>query len=154
MVIDSNDTDFQHRFAVARANIRRYAIPPAALRWSTAATLVPVLAGSLAGAAWAARPLITDDARVVDLQACQVESWVKKNRDSTEYWALPACNVTGNLELTFGGARTRNANAGGLYASDVQVQGKTLFKPLATNGWGLGLVAGTVRHPQLPARGG
>ena len=27
-----------------------------------------------------------------------------------------------------------------------------MFKPLVTNGWGFGMVAGTVRHPQLPAR--
>ena len=100
----------------------------------------------------AARPLVTDDARVVDPSACQVESWVRKNRDSTETWALPACNFTGNLELTFGGARTRDSDEGGTYASDLQFQGKTLFKPLEPNGWGMGLVAGTVRHPQLPAR--
>ena len=48
-------------------------------------------------AAHAARPLITDDARTVDAYACQVESWVKNNRNSREYWALPACNFTGNL---------------------------------------------------------
>lgn len=40
--------------------------------------------------------MITDDARTVDAKACQVETWVKFNRDSTEYWALPACNFTGN----------------------------------------------------------
>lgn len=96
-------------------------------------------------AAHAARPMITDDARVVDAKACQVESWVKKNRDSTEYWALPACNFTGNLEVTLGGALSRDET--GTRTTDVVLQGKTLFKPLETNGWGLGLAFGNVRHP-------
>lgn len=99
----------------------------------------------------AARPMITDDARVVDPGACQVESWVKRNRDSIEYWALPACNVTGNLELTFGGARTHD-NDQGTYTSDVQAQAKTVLKRLDTNGWGAGLVGGTDRHPNLGVR--
>jgi hypothetical protein len=93
----------------------------------------------------AARPLITDDARTVDAKACQVESWVRSNQGSKEYWALPACNFTGNLELTFGGARMSDAE--GTQTTDVVLQGKTLFKPLETNGWGIGLAVGVIRHP-------
>ena len=100
--------------------------------------------------AQAARPLITDDARVVDPGACQVETWVKRNRDSTEYWALPACNFTGTLELTFGGARTRDSDRS--YASDIQAQGKLMLRPLEINAVGIAVVAGTVRHPQADAR--
>lgn len=117
---------------------------------------VAALAGGLA-AAWmaapaqAARPMITDDARVVDAKACQLESWVRRNRHSTEYWALPACNFTGNLEVTLGGALTRQQD-GSTRMTDVQMQGKTIFKPLETNGWGLGLAAGTVRHARTDAR--
>lgn len=108
--------------------------------------VVAALLGSLFGSpARAARPLVTDDARVVDAHACQVESWVKTNRNSTEYWALPACNLTGNLELTLGGART--GDDGGTHTSDVQIQGKTVFTTLKTNGWGMGLVLGTIYHP-------
>ncbi|MEG2630011.1 MAG: hypothetical protein RSB42_04025, partial [Comamonas sp.] len=33
-----------------------------------------------AGAAQAARPMITAEARNVDAKSCQVESWVKSNR--------------------------------------------------------------------------
>jgi hypothetical protein len=96
----------------------------------------------------AARPLITDDARTVDAKACQVESWIRFNRDSTEYWALPACNFTGNLELTAGGGRTHfKDDEGGTRATDVVVQGKTVFKQLEPNGWSIGLAAGYVRHP-------
>jgi hypothetical protein len=95
----------------------------------------------------AARPMVTDDARIVDVKACQVESWVRRNDSSTEFWALPACNPTGNLEITFGGALTRD---GGLtQTTDVVLQGKTIFRPLETNGWGLGLAVGAIHHPDL-----
>lgn len=96
-----------------------------------------------------ARPMITDDARTVDPYACQVESWVRTNRGSREYWALPACNFTGNLELTLGGARTRDAT--GSETSDVIFQGKTLLKPLETNGYGIALAAGYAGHPAAHA---
>ena len=96
--------------------------------------------------------MITDDARTVDAKACQIESWVRTNKDSKEYWALPACNFTGNLELTFGGART--ADATGTHTTDVVLQGKTLFKTLEPNGWSLGLALGAVRHPGTGKRVG
>ena len=62
----------------------------------------------------------------------------------------PACNFTGNLELTFGGARTHDSDR--TYASDIQGQGKLLVRPLETSGVGIAVVAGTVRHTQLDAR--
>lgn len=92
-----------------------------------------------------ARPMITDDARTVDAKACQLEAWSRTNRGSRELWALPACNFTGNLELTLGGAVTREF--GGSSTSNVIVQGKTLLKPLQTNGYGIGLAAGYGAHP-------
>lgn len=101
-------------------------------------------------AAHAVRPMITDDARIVDAKACQLESWVKKNPDSTEIWALPACNFTGNLEFTLGEATTEAA--GRTQTTDAVVQGKILFKTMDINGWGTGLTAGTVRHPHANAR--
>ena len=113
---------------------------PAALALTLVLTFVP-----RPPAAHAARPLITDDARLVDAKACQVESWVRTNKDSREYWALPACNFTGNLELTFGGARTSDAT--GTRTTDIMLQGKTLFKTLEPNGWSIGLAAGAIRHP-------
>lgn len=96
-------------------------------------------------AAHPARPMITDDARIVDPKACQAESWIKTNRGSREYWALPACNFTGNLELTLGGART--GNAAGSETSDLVLQGKTLLKSLETNGYGIAFAAGYAGHP-------
>lgn len=97
---------------------------------------------------YAARPMITDDARVVDAKACQVEAWTRRNRGSYELWVLPACNFTGNLELTLGGARANEAGHG--RATDVIAQGKTLFRRMQTNGWGAGLVVGVDRHPDNP----
>lgn len=111
------------------------------------AVLTLLLPAIAAVPAFAARPMITDDARTVDAKACQVETWVKKNRDSTEYWALPACNFTGNLELTLGGALGRDD--AGTRTTDVVLQGKTLFRTLEPNGWSVGLAFGNVRHPAI-----
>jgi hypothetical protein len=94
--------------------------------------------------------MVTDDARIADAKACQLESWVKRNPDRTEIWALPACNFTGNLELTLGGTTTREA--GRTRAPDAVVQGKTLFKAMDPNGWGVGLAAGAIRHPDAGSR--
>ncbi|MEO7405050.1 MAG: hypothetical protein ABIU95_15410, partial [Burkholderiales bacterium] len=101
--------------------------------------------------AHAARPLITDDARTVDPKACQVESWFRRNKTSDEFWAIPACNFTGNLELSVGGAIGRDTGRDnpGTRTNDVLVQGKTLFKPLTMNGYGAGLAVGYIAHPAL-----
>lgn len=109
-------------------------------------------AALLVGSAHAARPMNTDDARIVDAKACQLESWVKHPKGHTEFWAQPACNFTGNLELTVGGALARMD--GDTRASAQMIQGKTLFKPLQTNGWGLGLTLGMQRDPRAGAGGG
>lgn len=107
--------------------------------------------GLIASLAHAARPMITDDARIVDAKACQLESWVKKNRDNrSEYWLLPACNFTGNLELTLGAARIDDDS--GTHRGDMPIQAKTVFRSLEANAWGIGLAAGTVRHPQADTR--
>lgn len=100
-----------------------------------------------AGSAHAARPFVTDDGRVVDAKSCQVESWVRFNRTNPEYWALPACNFTGNLELTAGGGLSKDAN--GRQITDWVFQGKTLFKTLEPNGWSIGLAGGLVLHPDI-----
>ncbi len=102
--------------------------------------------GMLAASAHAARPMVTDDARIVDPKACQMESWVRRNHGDTEYWSVPACNFTGNLELSMGGARTYQEGLG-THTTDQLIQGKTVFKPLETDGWGWGLVMGTNGHP-------
>lgn len=92
----------------------------------------------------AARPFMTDDARMTTAGSCQLESWTRRYTDRTEVWALPACNPTGSLEITAGGAAFREAHAG--QSADGVVQVKTLFKTMAPNGWGVGLAIGQVRH--------
>lgn len=106
--------------------------------------IVAFLVLCLATDAHSARPMITDDARLTDAHACQVETWRRANRGSREFWALPACNPTGNLELTLGGNDLPDG-AGGRN-NDVVLQGKTLFRPLATNDYGIGLAVGTFVH--------
>ena len=58
--------------------------------------------------AHAARPFVTDDARLTTAGSCQLESWMRVYRQSEEIWALPACNPSGNLEFTVGGGKARN----------------------------------------------
>jgi hypothetical protein len=99
----------------------------------------------------AARPMIVDDARIVDAKSCQLEAWVRTNPDSRENWAIPACNFTGNLEVAVGGARLRDDD--GTRDSVRIVQGKTIFRKLETNDWGLGLSVGAVRHPHEDGAG-
>lgn len=126
---------------------------PRRFRSSPLFSALPRLAAALvlltAGQAEAARPMITDDARLVDAGACQVESWMRFNRGGRELWALPGCNLSGNLEVTVGGGRTRDDAEG--RATDTVLQAKTLFKPLETNGWGAGLVVGSVRNSIIHA---
>lgn len=107
--------------------------------------LFACLMAGAAFAAHAARPFVTDDARLTTAGSCQLESWMRAYPNSKEFWALPACNPTGNLELTLGGGRARTE--GEPVVNDHVLQVKTLFRQLDANGWGWGLAVGTVRHP-------
>lgn len=96
-------------------------------------------------AAWlpaqAARPMITDDSRIVDAKACQVESWWRAHRQGTpEFWALPGCSPTEHIELSAGGAR--QSVGGQPHLSDSLAQAKLLLRPLRPNDWGLALTLG------------
>jgi len=121
--------------------------PPVKAACRAALALVAVAVFS-SGTAYAARPMITDDARIVDPKSCQVETWAKfYKQGGWERWALPGCNPTGNLEITIGGAYSHPEE--GRHASDVVLQAKTLFRPLTPDSWGYGLAVGTVRHPSV-----
>jgi hypothetical protein len=97
-------------------------------------------------AAYPARPFVTDDARLALAQSCQLESWSRVYSSSTEFWALPACNPTGNLEFTLGAGRVHQSN----YATnDYVLQVKTLFKEMAPGGVGWGLAVGKIAHPSI-----
>ena len=90
-----------------------------------------------AGDASAARPFVTDDARVVDKGGCQIETFYKEQRaySGSEFWFMPACNPFG-LEFTAGANRVEDEHS-------VVLQAKTLLKPLETNGSGFALTLGT-----------
>ena len=93
---------------------------------------------------YAARPFVTDDARLTNAESCQLESWSRSYKTSHEFWVLPACNVAGNFEVTAG---TGTATSPGQSSTnDSILQGKTLFRELSTNGWGWGLAFGRVNH--------
>jgi len=96
----------------------------------------------VAPAAHAARPFVTDDARVVDEGGCQIETFFKSQRryDENEIWFVPACNPWG-VELTAGHIRV-DGNENGR-SSTVLLQAKTLLKPLVTNGYGIAFSVGT-----------
>jgi len=100
-----------------------------------------------AQSAWSARPFVTDDARLTNSGSCQLESWTRIYPNSTEFWALPACNPTGNFEVTLGAGLSMVNDVKD--TSDYVIQAKTLFKVLETNGWGIGLSIGKVYHPAV-----
>lgn len=101
-----------------------------------------------ASTAWAGAPLVTDDAAVLASKTCQLETWIFATRDSREYWALPACNFTGNLELAAGGARTHADD--GESASVIQLQAKTVLFATDDRVWSFGAVGGGVRDTGAP----
>ena len=72
---------------------------------------------------YAARPMITDDARVVDRHSCQLETWGVYDSEIGEYWAIPGCN------LLFG-------------ARQFIVGAKKIFNDLEKDGYSYGLVVG------------
>ena len=94
---------------------------------------------------YAARPFVTDDARVVDKDGCQVETFVKRQRrfDENEFWFLPACNPWG-AELTLGHIRVDSNLSGDARTTVLQV--KTLLKPLPTNGAGFAFTVGMLAN--------
>ena len=84
--------------------------------------------------AYAARPFVTDDARIVE--HCQVETFYKEQRNysGSEFWFLPACNAFG-FEITIGGNRIEGDH-------NEILQTKFLLKPLEPNGIGYAVSLG------------
>lgn len=99
----------------------------------------------LAPAAHAARPMVTDDARMTEARSCQLETWLHAHHGERELWALPACNPTGDFEITAGGAFARAD--GEMLGGAAVLQAKTLFRPLSTNDYGVGLAVGYATQP-------
>jgi len=99
--------------------------------------------------AHAARPFVTDDARIVDPGGYQIESFIKHQRSvqENEFWFLPAWNPGSIVELTLGGFALRTAEEGSANAVIAQV--KTLLRPLRTNDFGFAVTVGGLRQEPL-----
>lgn len=77
--------------------------------------------------AWAGRPFLTDDAGLTTPETCQIETWAQFNANHDCYlWALPACNPTGNLEITVGINQLQTHTDGNV--DSYLLQGKTLLR--------------------------
>ncbi len=107
--------------------------------WLSAA--VSVIAATMLATPGFAQQWDVDDAEIVDRGACQVEAWHGERAS----WILPACQPFRNVEISLG--------AGFIDAGDghrdveYAVEVKTLFRALATNSWGVGLVVGIGPDP-------
>ncbi|MDM7322228.1 MAG: hypothetical protein P3W87_002875 [Gammaproteobacteria bacterium] len=120
------------------------------VRWSLALVGLFFLWGD---AAFAARPMITDDARVVDTGACQLETWFKGQQGSDEYWAVPACSPTDWLEITAGAGFLLKEGVLRTSGDSALLQVKTLLKRLPDSGpgWGVGWVVGSLSREHEPS---
>lgn len=99
---------------------------------------VPGLALALSNAALAAGGhYAVDDATLIDPGRCAVEAWyARADGDNDDVTVIPACNLTGNLELGLGLSRLQEA---GERDTVVEFAAKTLFRELEPGGWGWGL---------------
>jgi hypothetical protein len=99
----------------------------------------------IASPGYAGRPLVTDDARVVDPQGCQLEIFYKRQREfrESEFGVAPACNPWGRVELSLGGTWVDSSQAGDSRA--LSLQAKTLLVPLEMNGAGFALTIGVAQ---------
>jgi hypothetical protein len=108
--------------------------------WCAAACLLCSLL--LPQAAHAARPMNTDDANVVDPKACQLETWVRRNRSSTEQWAIPGCNFWADVEWSLGGQQRSEDTP---WSSSLLLgQAKKRWLRLSDGDWGVSTTLGFV----------
>ena len=92
--------------------------------------------------AHAARPMNTDDANIVDDKACQLESWVKTTHTSLERWAIPGCNLGGEVEWSVGGnAQTEDVVGKTQFWV---AQAKKRWVPVGENSVGISTTVGTM----------
>lgn len=81
---------------------------------------------------------VVDDAALADPGRCEVYAWYSRGGSNDQ--ALEgeiACNPLGNLELTVGLGRFRDADG---WDTGVAAEAKTLFREPAIGSWGWGLV--------------
>ena len=107
------------------------------LRLRLAGTLAML---AIAPAVRAGAPLVTDDAKLIEAGSCQFEAWAYAAQGAREYWAVPACNFSGNLELSLGAAAINPSGAPA--ANQAVLQGKSVFRASDDGAWSFGAVAG------------
>ena len=93
--------------------------------------------------AFAARPLTTEDASILEDKDCQLEAWLDFAHGATQGWLVPACNFGAHVEWQVGVART-HAHGESRF-SDAYAQAKTAWR-MGEGPWSLGGVAGVVRR--------
>lgn len=94
--------------------------------------------------AWAGRPMFTDDATLTTPHTCQIENWFQQSKTVNQTNFLPACNPTGNFEVTAGLTTIDDQNAG--KQQSYLLQGKTLLTPLdSDHRYGVGFAFGIDR---------
>ena len=108
--------------------------------------LILIIGFNIFSVAQAARPMMTDDARIVDPKSCQLESWVRDSKHITEYWAQPGCNVGENAEITIGGS-LEGENGHSSFANEIY-QIKSIIRPIDINQTGYSIVLGNTRDPK------
>ena len=108
--------------------------------------LIFILGFSVFNVAEAARPMMTDDARIVDPKSCQLESWVRDSKHMTEYLAQPGCNVGENAEITIGGS-LEGENGHSSFSNEIY-QIKSIIRPIDINQTGYSIVLVNERDPK------
>ncbi len=93
--------------------------------------------------AWAARPMVTDDANVVDPRSCQNESWVRFGHTSIERWTVPGCNFWGDTEVSLGANFLSEQNRTNQQLGLLQI--KKRWQVVAPGQWGLSTTLGKVQ---------
>jgi hypothetical protein len=116
-------------------------------------TLLSITAAMLAActpAAFAGRPLATDDAAVADTGKCQIEAWYEHARNAHAIVVAPACGVAAEWELGADYMRDRmlgqTTRAIGLATKWVPVAGR-FTSPLGALNTGLKVSTGRARAP-------
>lgn len=110
----------------------------AAVLWATGAQ-------ALAG-----RPMVTDDASLVEQGACQLQDWNVWARDEGVASLTLGCNPFGNTELTLGAGRATGDAAAGLGSATVPLwQVKQLLRGYDDQSAGFALALSGARDPRV-----
>lgn len=96
--------------------------------------------------AQAGRPLVTDDAAVVETGACQLETWIERTRDSHSTWLNPGCNPFGSTEFSLGGARVREVDASAFTIQQWYIKQRLRAYDETRSGFALAIGGQKVRH--------